>query len=124
MSKSKKPAEDKSKAGAVTNSIANEVDDILGQFARFKHEIVAGVQSGSPVLTKDEAKCALLTLIADRERKARVEELEDLEFIDWESYGDKPRTNYDTGINELIDPLVANYVKDRIKQLQAEDKES
>lgn len=80
MSKPKNPAEDKSKAGVVTNSIANEVYEILGQFARFKHEIVAGVQSGSPVMTKDEAKCALLTLIADREHKARIDELRRLKI--------------------------------------------
>ena len=64
MSKPKKPAEDKSKAGAVTNSIANEVDEILDLMWRktscWKPDI------------NELAKSALLTLIADRERKARL----------------------------------------------------
>ena len=120
MSKPKKPAEDNSKAGAVTNSIANEVDDILGQFARFKHEIVVGVQSGSPVMTKDEAKSALLQLIANRERKATTDELKRLKL------SGTPDKMYDilVEVPELTDEnnigLIS--IEDRIKQLQAEDK--
>lgn len=100
MSKSKKPAEDKSKAGAVTNSIANEVEQILDLMWRktscWKPDI------------NELAKTALLTLIANRERKARLAELLNVPFNDgrW-SYKD-----------------IEEHWEARIAELQAEDKES
>ena len=118
MSKPKKPAEDNSKAGAVTNSIADEVDEIFKPI----YDDYDGNQPMMPSTIGDVIE-QLLTLIADRERKARIDELEDLEIVNWEGCYDEP-LNYDTGINELIDPLVANYVKERLAELQTEDKES
>ena len=80
MSKPKKPAEDKSKAGAVTNSIADEVNGAIifsakhvGFWSEVMSDDVRGGRVAHLMLDIPSLKSELLTLIADRERKARVE---------------------------------------------------
>ena len=139
MSKSKKPAEDKSKAGAVTNSIADEIDTLLDHLVIGERKDTDGnVKERVVEIWKDgeitEAKSALLTLIADREEKVRKE----VEAL----YPDK--SNYYS--QEALDKIVADRERkarigelekqielfkwgngidkllDRISELQAEDK--
>lgn len=102
MSKPKKPAEDKSKAGAVTNSIADEILDEI----YYVNEQADDLFNKDLALSVRKAKSALLTLIANRERKARLKEVYYLQTHC------RP---------EMLDAV---YIADRISALQAEDKES
>ena len=126
MSKPKKPAEDKYKAGAVTNSIAGEVNEILAKSFNLTHDIglkklsndwfwvtelrdddferIVGHQKSNVNKQVHNAKSALLTLIADRERKARINELKSM-------------------VNaEIVKPEYHNLLVGKITALQAEEK--
>ena len=94
MSKPKKPAEDKSKAGAVTNSLSDKIDEVLRQeFAvnfggdfmyselQKEYRLKPDVRYFTlPDDFKATLKSALLKIIADRERKARIDELRQIKL--------------------------------------------
>jgi hypothetical protein len=97
-------------------SIRKEIDKLLWAFSG-THTGNFGMDSDIVDMFTDKLE-ALLTLHI---REARIDELEQLEFIDWESYHHEKK-NYDDSTNYLIDEYVGKYTKDRILELQREDK--
>ena len=102
MNKSKKPAEDKSKAGAVTNSIADEIDEILEAYRKNCQRTDDYAERGMH-LSQAQAKSELLTLIANREHKARVEGYDPNMLGSWIFIGDNARL-------QNLDDLYWSYV--------------